>query len=74
MEFEFTPIPKLWLKAIQVPEGPLKGELAMPCPCGRPIDLEGDEDIYLIKYNSGPLAFVHASCVNPRDEDENEYE
>jgi hypothetical protein len=71
---EFTPIPKLWMKAIAVPEGPLKGQLAMPCRCGRPIDLEGDEEIYLIKWNNGPLMFVHAECVASDDGEDDDDE
>lgn len=56
-------IPKGFLTAIEIPDGPMKGKHAQPCICGHPIDFESNEPIHLIQWNDGRLMFCHEGCV-----------
>lgn len=61
-------VPKGFLKAIRVPYGAREGELAEPCLCGYPTDIEGEDVIYLIQWHDGPLMFCHAGCVRDQED------
>lgn len=56
-------IPKIFTKGIRVPAGPYQGSLALPCPCGEPVDLEGERELALAQLASGQLAFFHVGCA-----------
>jgi hypothetical protein len=61
-------IPKWWRDAIAIPyDGPMKDELARPCVCGYPTDLDGDRVVWLIRWHDGTLMFAHQDCVGGPD-------
>lgn len=66
---ERVPIPKPWLNAIYIDEGPLAGQTAHPCKCGRPMDFDNDV-IHLVKWSNGMVMFVHDGCVEHDEEDD----
>lgn len=62
-------IPKIFVEGIRVPVGPYAGSLAKPCPCGEPVELGGDRDLYLSKDHKGFLVFYHAGCEHAPGEE-----
>jgi hypothetical protein len=61
---DVSEIPKWWRDAIAIPyPGPWQGDLARPCMCGYPTDLDGDRTIYLITWVDGTFMFAHGDCV-----------
>lgn len=58
-------IPKIITKGIRVPGGPYEGSLALPCPCGEPVELDGERGLHLVQMADKTFCFVHVGCITP---------
>lgn len=59
----FTDIPKSFLNAVYVGDGPWGGPYAEPCFCGRPMDQEEGDSFYILKKPNGDIMSCHEECV-----------
>lgn len=56
-------VPKIFTQGVRVPAGEYAGNLALPCPCGELVDLDGDRELHLAKLANGYLCFFHTGCA-----------
>jgi hypothetical protein len=51
-------VPKVFASGIRIPNGPLAGQLAMPCSCGQPF--EDSDRIVVVVTPDGEFYMFHA--------------
>lgn len=64
-----TNIPKRFISALTIPEGPFEGRHASPCLCGYPTNFEEGQTLHLIQWQSGEFMLCHEGCIPPPDDD-----